>query len=96
LTPADGRPISAARETVPEPSPMPDQISKPHRGPFPRAAHDSAVRGADQDARLAAELRRNLLRRKQQQRARADGSPAGEDGDGSAEGEANGGGRHKR
>jgi hypothetical protein len=36
------------------------------------------------------------LRRKQQQRARADGSLAGEDGDGSAEGEANGGGRKKR
>jgi hypothetical protein len=36
------------------------------------AGHDSAMRRADQEARLAAELRRNLLRRKQQQRARAE------------------------
>lgn len=60
---------------------MPDQSPKPPRVPQSRAGHDGVVRGADQDARLAAELRRNLLRRKQQQRARADNTPTGETGD---------------
>lgn len=74
---------------------MPDQSSKSLRSPLARAAHDGAVRGADQDARLAAELRRNLLRRKQQQRARADGASAGEDTGGMGTGEDNNGGRHQ-
>ncbi|MFZ5789793.1 MAG: hypothetical protein ACOY3L_03750 [Pseudomonadota bacterium] len=38
----------------------------------PAIGSDGAMRRADQEARLAAELRRNLLRRKQQQRARAE------------------------
>jgi hypothetical protein len=76
--------------------PMPDQSSKPHRSPFARAGHEGTVRGADQDARLAAELRRNLLRRKQQQRARADGASIGEAADDMEEGSESGGGRHER
>jgi hypothetical protein len=59
-------------------------------------AHDGAVRGVDQDARLAAELRRNLLRRKQQQRARADGASAGEDLGGIGADEENNGGHNQR
>jgi len=58
---------------------MPDQSSKSQRSPSARMAHDGAARAVDQDARLAAELRRNLLRRKQQQRARADGASAADD-----------------
>jgi hypothetical protein len=80
---------------MPEPSPMPDQSPKPSREVQSRAGHDGVVRGADQDARLAAELRRNLLRRKQQQRARADGASAAEDGDVAEQGEENGG-AHER
>lgn len=70
---------------------MPDRSSKSPRTPPTRAAHDGTVHGADQDARLAAELRRNLLRRKQQQRARADHPPEGSD-----HAEGDGGGRHER
>jgi hypothetical protein len=81
---------------MPELPLMPDQSSKPHRGPSLRAGHEGAVRGVDQDARLAAELRRNLLRRKQQQRARADNVPSGANGGGLEGDEANGGGRHER
>jgi hypothetical protein len=71
---------------------MPDQSSKSQRGPSTRAVHDGAIRGADQDARLAAELRRNLLRRKQQQRARTDGASAGGDSGGMGADEDNNGG----
>lgn len=42
----------------------------------PAPGGDGAMRRADQEARLAAELRRNLLRRKQQQRARQEGGAA--------------------
>jgi len=45
------------------------------------SGQEGSVRRADQEARLAAELRRNLLRRKQQQRARADRIPSGSDED---------------
>lgn len=70
---------------------MPDQSSKPPRATQSRAGHDGVIRGADQDARLAAELRRNLLRRKQQQRARADNASTGETGDLAENGEQNDG-----
>jgi hypothetical protein len=76
---------------MPEPSPMPDQSPKPSRAVQSRAGHDGVVRGADQDARLAAELRRNLLRRKQQQRARADNASTGETGDVAQDDEQSGG-----
>jgi len=75
---------------------MPNQSSKSQRSPSARAAHDKTVRGADQDARLAAELRRNLLRRKQQQRARADGASTGEDQGGIGADKKNNDGRHQR
>ena len=74
---------------------MPDQSPKPPRAAQFRAGHDGGVRGGDQDARLAAELRRNLLRRKQQQRARADSASAGENGDVAENGEETGG-THER
>ncbi|MGH6883786.1 hypothetical protein [Hypericibacter sp.] len=70
---------------------MPDQSPKSPRAPQSRAGHDGVIRGADQDARLAAELRRNLLRRKQQQRARADNASAGETGEVAENGEESGG-----
>jgi hypothetical protein len=60
---------------------MSDQSAKAPRSHSPRSGHEGVLRGADQDARLAAELRRNLLRRKQQQRARADGTALGENAD---------------
>jgi len=75
---------------------MPDQSSKSQRSPSARMAHDGAVRAVDQDARLAAELRRNLLRRKQQQRARADGASAADDPGGAGVEEEANGGRHQR
>ncbi len=74
---------------------MPDQSPKPSRAVQSRAGHDGVVRGADQDARLAAELRRNLLRRKQQQRARADSASVADNGDVTENDEENGG-THER